>query len=215
MKKLIGVCIWVVAIAIGGAAGSQQKTGTLRGKIEDEKGKPIAGAEVRIMSSRDRAVSETKTDANGAYSFEVAPDEYTITFQAEGYQEGSLQEMQQVEEGKETHVKTIRLPKAIHTSLIRGSVFDFQGRSISGARIKLVRIPTEDEQRQGKHFKGLSRDYISNARGEFAFRLPSARARYRITAAAPGYRPDTKDVDVNESESVPVAMTLLPLKKEN
>src|SRR5215471_5429793 len=214
MRKLAG--LWVSVICIGAvAAGFQQRTGTLKGKIEDEKGKPIAGAEVRIMSSRDRSVSETKTDANGAYSFEVAPDEYTITFQAEGYQEGSLQEMQQVEEGSETHVKTIRLPRATHTSLIRGSVFDFQGRSISGARIKLVRIATEDEAKEGKHFKGLSRDYISNTHGEFAFRLPSVHARYRITAAAAGYRPDPKEVEVNESEAVPVAMTLLPLKKEN
>jgi len=214
MRKLAG--LWVSVICIGAvAAGFQQRTGTLKGKIEDEKGKPIAGAEVRIMSSRDRSVSETKTDAGGAYSFEVPADEYTISFQAEGYQESSLQDMQQVEEGKETRVKTIRLPKATHTSLIRGTVFDSQGRSISGARIKLVRIPTDDEQKDKKHFKGLSRDYISNAHGEFAFRLPSARARYRITAAAPGYRPDTKDIDVNESEAVPVAMTLLPLKKEN
>ncbi len=167
------------------------------------------------MSSRDRSISETKTDASGTYSFEVQPDEYTISFQADGYQEGTLQEMHQVEEGKETRVKTIRLPKATHTSLIRGSVFDAQGRSISGARIKLVRIPSQDETKDGKHFKGLSRDYVSNSRGEFAFRLPSARARYRITAGAPGYRMDTKDVDVNESEAVPVAMTLLPIKKEN
>jgi hypothetical protein len=212
MKKLAAVCIWVIAITV--AAAAQQKTGTLKGKIEDEKGKPIAGVEVRIMSSRDRAVTETKTDAGGAYSFEVLPDEYTISFQAEGYQEGTLQDMQQVEEGKETRVKTIRLPKATHTSLIRGSVFDTEGRSIMGARIKLVRIPTEDEKKEGKPFKAISRDYISNSHGEFAFRLPSVRARYRITAGAPGYRADTKEVDVNEREAVPVAMTLLPLKKE-
>ena len=214
MKKFPRLLLWVISVAIA-AAGSQQKTGTLKGRIEDEKGKAIAGAEVRAMSSRDRSISDTKTDASGAYSFEVLPDEYTISFQADGYQEGTLQEMQQVEEGKETRVKTIKLPKVTHTSLIRGSVFDAQGRSISGARIKLVRIPTEDEQRGGTHFKGLSRDYVSNIHGEFAFRLPSARARYRITAGAPGYRADTKDVDVSERESVPVAMTLLPLKKDN
>jgi hypothetical protein len=214
MKKLICIFILLASFAVA-ATGSQQKAGTLKGKIEDEKGRPIAGATVRIMSSRDRSVSETKTDASGAYSFEVLADEYTISFQAEGYQEGSLQDMQQVEEGKETRVKTIRLPKATRTSLIRGTVFDFDGRSISGARIKLIRIPTEEEQKEGKHVKGLSRDYISNIRGEFAFRLPPVRARYRITAAAPGFRPDTKEVDVNESEAVPVAMTLLPIKKEN
>ncbi|HKF54936.1 MAG TPA: carboxypeptidase-like regulatory domain-containing protein, partial [Blastocatellia bacterium] len=153
MKKLIVIFVVVAFCAIA-AVGVQQKTGTLKGKIEDEKGKPIAGATVRIMSSRDRSVSETKTDAGGAYSFEVKADEYTVSFEAQGYQEGSLQDMQQVEESKETRVKTIRLPKATHTSLIRGTVFDFQGRSISGARIKLVRIPTEEEQKEGKHVKG-------------------------------------------------------------
>jgi hypothetical protein len=92
MKKLAGVCIWVIWIAIV-AVGSQQKAGTLKGRIEDQKGKAIAGAEVRIMSSRDRSISETKTDASGAYSFEVPADEYTISFQADGYQEGTLQDM--------------------------------------------------------------------------------------------------------------------------
>ena len=36
------------------ALGSAQKTGTIKGKIESVKGKPIAGAEVRATRNRDR-----------------------------------------------------------------------------------------------------------------------------------------------------------------
>ncbi|HYL98638.1 MAG TPA: carboxypeptidase-like regulatory domain-containing protein [Blastocatellia bacterium] len=199
-------------------ATGQEKQGTLKGKLQDEKGKPIADAEVTITNTRDRSVKTTKTNGSGDYSFQTQADEYTVGFRAEGYEEGTLQSMQQVEEGKETTVRTVRLPKLTHSSLIRGAVFDVNGRSISGVHVKLVRVPLEGEEKdpkEAKHFKSISRDYISNTRGEFAFRLPSEHSRYKLTAGAPGYRDDTKMVDVNEDESVPVSLTLLPVKHEN
>src|SRR5262249_37571770 len=114
-----------------------QQTGTLKGKIADEKGKPIAGAEVRIMSSRDRSIKEIKTDESGNYSVELDPDEYSVSFDAEGYQGGTLQALQQVEAGRETRVRTIVLARAKHSSLIRGSVFDPKGATVAGAQVKL------------------------------------------------------------------------------
>ncbi len=205
---LVVACSIVTTLALG------QKAGTLKGKIETEKGKPIAGAEVRAMSSRDRSVKETKTDEAGNYSFELEPDDYTLSFDAEGYQGGNLVEMQQVEEGKETRVKTIRLQKAgRHTSLIRGAVFDSNGGSLAGVRLKLLRVPTEEEAKEHKHVDSLSISYATNSHGEFAFRVPAARARYKITATLDGFKPETKVVDVNESESVPLAFSLEPVKK--
>jgi hypothetical protein len=195
------------------APASQHKTGTLKGKIENEKGKPIADADVRVMSSRSRAVKEARTDNSGSYSFELEPDDYTVSFDAEGFQGGTLRDMQQVEEGKETKVKTIQLQKARRTSLVRGAVFDSDGRSLAGVRLKLVRIPTPDEAKESKKLQSLSLSYVTNNRGEFAFRLPSARARYQITAALSGYRQATKSVDVSEDESVPLSFSLEPLKK--
>ncbi len=186
----------------------------LKGKIENEKGKPIAGAEVRAMRSRDRSLKETKTDETGSFSFELVPDDYTVSFDAEGYQGGTLVQMQQVEEGKETTVKTIRLTKAGHrTSLIRGAVFDSQGASLAGVHLKLERVPTEEEEKERKKVKSFSLSYTSNSRGEFAFRVPAERARYQITATLHGYKLETKFVDVNESESVPLSFSLEPVKK--
>jgi len=191
---------------------AQQKAGTLKGKIENEKGKPIAGAEVRAMGSRDRATKETTTDQSGSYSFELAPDEYVVSFDAEGFQGGTLREMQQVEEGKETQIKTIKLQKARHTSLVRGAVFDSNGASLAGVRVKLMRIPSVEQEKEGKRIQSLTREYTTNNRGEFAFRLPSLRARYQLTATLAGYKPETKTVDVNENEAAPVAFSLEPLK---
>jgi len=209
LRTLILLCALVVV-----AFAEPQSSGTLKGKIENEKGKPIEGAEVRVLRNRDRSVKESKTDANGAFSFELAPDDYTVSFDADGYQGGTLVQMQQVEEGKETVVKTIRLVKASHrTSLIRGTVFDSAGASLPGVSLKLVRVPTEDEEKDHKKVGSLSLSYTSNSHGEFAFRVPSVRARYRVTATLNGYKLETKVVDVNENESVPLAFSLEPVKK--
>ena len=195
-------------------AAGQAKNGTLKGRIESEKGKPIVGAEVRAMRSRDRSIKETRTDQAGNYAFVLEPDDYSISFDAEGFQGGNLVQMQQVEEGKETTIKTIRLEKSSHrTSLIRGAVFDSQGASLAGVHLKLVRVPTAEEEQERKHVGSLSMSYTSNSHGEFAFRVPTARARYQITATLHEYKPQSKTIDVNGSEAIPLAFSLEPVKK--
>ena len=210
-KCLVGLLLILSTLL---AASASQRMGTLKGKIENEKGKPLAGAEVRAMRSRDRSIKEAKTDQAGNYKLELEPDDYTVSFDAEGYQGGTLVQMQQVEEGQETTVKTIRLERVRHrTSLVRGAVFAANGASLAGVQLKLVRVPTEAEEREHKHVRSLSMSYITNNHGEFAFRVPSERARYRVTATASGYKPETKQIDVNESESAPLAFSLEPVKK--
>ena len=209
MYALILVCLVIVASAV-----AQGKSGTLKGKIENEKGKPITGAEVRAMRSRDRSIKETRTDQAGGFSFELDPDDYTVSFDAEGFQGGTLVQMQQVEEGKETTVKTIRLEKTSRrTSLIRGAVFDSIGASLAGVHLKLVRVPTAEEAQERKHVGSFSLSYVSNSHGEFAFRVPTSRARYQVTATLQEYKPQSKTVDVNGSEAIPLAFSLESVKK--
>jgi len=213
MKKVSLVSVVLLCVVSAGLAAAQ-KSGTLKGKIESEKGKPIADAEVRVMRNRDRSVKETKTDQAGNYSLELEPDDYTVSFDADGYKGGTLVNMQQVEEGKETTVKTIRLEKTGRkVSLIRGAVFDINGGSLGGVSLKLARVPTEEEDKEHKKVESLTMSYIANRHGEFAFRVPAARARYRITATLTGYKPETKVVDVSEDEAVPLAFSLSPAKK--
>src|SRR5215510_7275055 len=210
-KCLVGLLLILSTLL---AASASQRMGTLKGKIENEKGKPLAGAEVRAIRSRDRSVKEVKTDQAGNYKLELEPDDYTVSFDAEGYQGGTLVQMQQVEEGQDTTVKTIRLERARHrTSLVRGAVFVANGASLAGVQLKLVRVPTEAEEREHKHVRSLSMSYITTSHGEFAFRAPSERARYRVTATKSGYKIETKQIDVNESESAPLSFSLEPVKK--
>src|SRR6185503_8698258 len=162
MKRVIAVAFVILCFAAL-AAASQRKTGTLKGKVENEKGKPVADVGVRVESSRTRLVKETKTDQSGSYLLELEPDDYTVSFDAEEYTGGTLRDMQQVEEGKTTEVKTMRLAKAKRTSLIRGAVFDTRGLSLAGARVKLVRVPTEDEEKNKKRIDSLTRDYTTNS----------------------------------------------------
>ncbi|HST20911.1 MAG TPA: carboxypeptidase-like regulatory domain-containing protein, partial [Blastocatellia bacterium] len=77
----------------------------------------------------------------------------------------------------------------------------------------LVRVPTEDEAKDKKKIDSLARDYTTNNHGEFAFRLPSSRARYKLTASLDGYKSEIKTVDVSESEAVPLSFSLEPVKK--
>jgi carboxypeptidase family protein len=206
------ICTLVALFLSLCVAAAPQADGTLKGKIVDEKGKPIVDADVRVMRSRDRSVKETRTDQSGSYLFQLQPDEYAVSFDAQGFQGGTLVQMQQVEEGKETQVKTIRLKKARRTSLLRGAVFDQDGRSLAGVHLKLVRVAGPDEK-DPKKIKPVTRDYVTNARGEFAFRLPSQRARYQVTALLTGYQPETKTVDVQADEAVPMAFSLQPVKR--
>ena len=213
MNKVFTGAFFVV-FGVTVAFGGMPQTGTLTGRIEDLKGKPIAAAEVRAMRSRDRSVKETKTDQSGNYSFQLEPDDYTISFDAEGYQGGTMVQMQQVEEGKETSVRTIRVEKVKHrTSLIRGAVFESKGASLAGVNLKLSRVATADEEKEHKKLPTLSLSYTTNSHGEFAFRVPAVRARYQVTATLTGYKTETKTVDVSESEAVPLAFTLEPVKK--
>ena len=80
--------------------------------------------------------------------------------------------------------------------------------------MKLTRVPTPDEEKDHKKIESFSRNYTTNSKGEFAFRLPSKRARYQLTATHSNYKTETKVVDVNEDEAAPVAFNLEPLKKQ-
>jgi hypothetical protein len=93
-------------------------------------------------------------------------------------------------------------------------VFDNDGQYLQGAKIKLVRVPTADEEKEHKRVDSLKLDYTSNSKGEFAFRVPARRARYQVTASLGGYKPETKVVEVHEDEAVPLAFSLAPAKSK-
>lgn len=80
MKNYI-LAIIALSLTLGVAAQKQRVTGTVR----DAQGNPIAGASVRELDHNRRVVKQTKSDANGLFSFPVQDTRHYIQFAADGY----------------------------------------------------------------------------------------------------------------------------------
>jgi hypothetical protein len=91
-------------------------------------------------------------------------------------------------------------------AFLKGSVFDPSGRSVPGARVELARIEADGS------LKKLA-DRVTTETGQFAFRLPPDKAKYRVTAKAGGAQDATQEVMIDDAVVYRVALTLEPSRK--
>ncbi len=80
MKNYI-LAILALCLTLGAAAQKQRVSGT----VKDAEGRPIAGVSVRELDHNRRVVKQTRTDANGLFSFPVKDTRHYIQFVADGY----------------------------------------------------------------------------------------------------------------------------------
>src|SRR5688500_7098190 len=80
-------------------------------------------------------------------------------------------------------------------ALIKGTVFTPEGRSYRGATITVVRSGVDEKQ-----VKKSRKETVSDGLGEFAFRLESGPAKYRITVEAKGFPTQERDVEIAGDE---------------
>ena len=90
-------------------------------------------------------------------------------------------------------------------ALVAGTVFRDSGFSLPNAEVTITVKTLPDGLKKFKPMKATS-----DARGEFAFRLPAAKAEYTVSARADGYQPAGKDVAVGGDERVEVYLELTP-----
>lgn len=186
-----------VAVAAGLALSAAADTkGTLAGRVVDARGKGIAGA--RVVASGDAEVEGT-TDEKGDFRLELEPGEYRLRFEADGYASSSLRGAVTIRPGRQTKLDDrVELPESDEGSVVRGSVFDVAGRSVSGAKVVLERVAGEG----GEAPPPLRMEARSDSIGMFAFRVPKGEARYRLTATRDKLPPATVTVDVYGGEIV-------------
>ena len=67
-RAVVTISATVLAVLVPLAMAQSKAVGTIRGKVEDAQGQPVAGATVRLK--RNSAEQETQTDKNGDYAFE-------------------------------------------------------------------------------------------------------------------------------------------------
>ncbi len=89
-------------------------------------------------------------------------------------------------------------------ALLYGTVFDEGGYLVRGAQIEVrARQPAEAGRRHTERWESRS-----DSQGEFAVRLPVARAVYIVEARAAGFLPDRKEVEFSSDERQDVVLHL-------
>jgi hypothetical protein len=97
--------------------------------------------------------------------------------------------------------KKVRIPAP--QAVLAGSVFRDSGFSLRGAEI--VVTPAEPDRKKKVEWRATS-----DARGEFAVRLPPGPASYNVIVRASGYRPQQKTVTFAADERHDFSFLLEP-----
>ena len=84
-RNLVLFAVTVIVALAYLPAALAQATGTVKGQVKDQEGKPIAGAVVQYVSSETGRKYELKTNNKGEFfSLGVAPGKYTVTLLKDG-----------------------------------------------------------------------------------------------------------------------------------
>ncbi len=89
-------------------------------------------------------------------------------------------------------------------ALLAGTVFRETGFSLPNAEIVVIPDPLPD----ATPLKVKKLQTVSDARGEFALRLPAANMRYTVKVSAKGYRSEEKSVTVQGEDRLDVTFQL-------
>ena len=190
-----------ILILVSGAVALAQSTGGLKGTIRTVKGGGIPDATITVKK-KGVGVKSARSDAKGDFLVEgLAEGLYNLTFEAPGYSAGTLYNV----EVKKNKVRELS-ERLILTSdqgtqvIIKGSVFDKYGRSLTAAEIKLEKIDSNGGARK----MGNSMTSVS---GEFTFRQAEGAAKFRVTASYKGVT-GSKEVEVDSAAIYRMAITL-------
>ncbi len=193
------------------SGGEAVQEGSIIGRVQDEREQPIARVKVRAIDPRaNRMVAETVTSDSGVFTLSgLAPGRYALVFSSADHEPAVIRSVD-VRAGRETVLKSpVRLRRAEAYAVISGATFDPHGFLLPGVRVVLERLPLEEEKKPS-----LRLEQISNSSGEFAFRVPGERGRYRLTATRSGYEPEIQIVEVGGLERRRVALRLKARAKE-
>ncbi len=196
MKKFVLLILSFVLFVSVAAAQSGVK-----GKVRDTKGDGIGGA--KITARQDgKDVKSSTSDRTGNFELTgLKSGVYNLVIDKSGYSAGLLYNV----EVKDNKVRDLgnRLILTVDQGtqvIIKGSVFDSNGRSVGGAKVEIERVLSDGST------KKAGSGYASYS-GEFTFRFPEGANKFRITAFAKGAKA-SEEVEVNSAAIYRLAITL-------
>lgn len=203
IPAVIAMTILATGPAVVGQSGQSSKTaastGSLRGRVKEQKGRALAG--VTIKATADGRQYEMTSDGQGEFVFrDLTPGDYVLSFAKGGYKTFTTRSLA-VAAGE-----TIRLSRVIEMAreddpyaVIRGAVLHGLGYTLPNAVVRL-------ERTDGR--KKTKMETVSREGGEFAFRLKADSASYRITAEAEGFEPASLELSIENDEVRNIVLTL-------
>jgi Carboxypeptidase regulatory-like domain len=197
LKRLGLVGVLIVASGLMVLA----QTGGIKGTVRSVKGGGIPEATVTARQ-KGVGVKSATTDSKGDFTIDgLSSGLYNLVFEASGFSSGTLYNV----EVKKNKVRELT-ERLILTSdqgtqvIIKGSVFDKYGRSLSAVEVKFEKISGDGSVRKiGTGMSSLS--------GEFTFRQPEGAAKFRLTASYKGVS-GSKDIEVDNAAIYRLAITL-------
>jgi hypothetical protein len=207
MKFYLRAVLFIALVASLCGFAQAQETGGVKGKVRSAKNETLEKVSVAARQNGNE-IKTVMTDANGDFVLEGLPaGTYNFTFSKNGYTSGIRYNV----DIKKNKIRDLgdRLVLAVDQGtlvIIKGIVFDENGRSVRGANIDI-----EKKQADGSYKKvgGTTSSYGVEplATGEFVFRFPEGAADFRVTARMKGVS-ETKEISVTTAAVYRLALTL-------
>jgi len=201
MKKLFNHGAFIALFICASAVFVFGQTGALRGRVRSVKGPGIPEATVTARKN-GVGIKTVKSDSKGDFVIEgLESGNYNLVFEARGYSSGVLYNVE-VKKNKVRDLEDRLILSADQGTqvIIKGSVFDRLGRSLTAAKIELVKIKSDGSTQ--KISTGMS-----TISGEFTFRQPEGAAKFRVTATYKGVS-GSKEIEVDSAAIYRLAISL-------
>jgi hypothetical protein len=201
MKFVIISIFFVLIAAFSSAAAFAQDTGGIKGKVRTTRGDGISGVTITARQNGEDVKTVTSDNGGKFLLSNLKTGIYNIVFTKNGYSSG-LKYNVEIRKGKvgdlgDRLILTVDQGTQV---IIKGSVFNEDGRSVSGAEVKIERISgNRSVQKIGSIYTNVS--------GEFTFRQPEGAAKFRVTASAKGASA-SKEVEVSGAAIYRLAINL-------
>ena len=197
------ICLLVGSYSVAFA----QETGSVKGKVRTTKGDGIVGVSITARQNSED-IKSTTSDDKGNFQLEgLKPGVYNLVFSKNGYSSGLMYNVGV--QKKKTNDLGNRLILTIDQGtqvIIKGTVFDQDGRSVAGAKVEIEKV-LSDGSTKIVGTGSTSYGGEPNARGEFTFKFSEGAAKFRITASVKGASA-SKEVEVSSPAIYRLAITL-------
>ncbi len=192
----------ITLLVTGVCMGQTSKPGGVKGKVRVDNSTTPEGVGVSLRQG-EREVAHAETDRNGRFEIAgVVPGRYALVFRKPGLRTAEIKDYE-INAGRVRSLGdrvVLPIDEGV-LALLKGSVFNATGHSQSGAEVQLARVMPDGtvQKLDGR---------VTNALGEFSFRLLPTAARYRLTAKFGNLPAVSKEIDIEGPSVYRVGLSL-------